>query len=146
MTHADIRFLWEALNVFIKYVADNDIKNHYLNYGLKKNGIILEKEFKLIQESTSQRLIELERKAIELGNAKLSDSTERTDSTPYLLGYVELTEEEKVEHTVLAQEFNTFLQTKNDTKLYMLKFSVEEMKKLPLTWQMSNILANFVEE
>ena len=146
MTHAEVKGLWEGLNILIQYIAKNEIKNTYLSYGLKKNARILEKATKLIQESTNPELIELEKKAYTAGEhlqEGLSDEA-KANSNPYPLGFQTLTEEERAQHAELAKEYNEFLQKESDVKLYMLEF--KEVQNTEMEWQPSSILENFIKD
>lgn len=144
MTHGMTKNLYEGLNTLIKYLIDNEIKSQYLHYGLKRNLRILEKEIKLIQESTSERLVELERKIYSFREDILKEEPTTPSALLYSISFNKLTEEEKDEHKNLVDEYNKFLLKDNEVKLYLLQ--KDEVKHLPLVWYMSDILDNFLVE
>jgi len=142
MKHIEVKNLWEGLNILVEYISKNKIKNTYLNYGLKKNARILERATKLIQDSISEELIALEKKAYSAGEDLVKDLEDKTNA--YQLGFATLTEEEKELHTTLAKEYNEFLQKESDVTLYML--DLEEVKHTEMEFQPSSILENFIKE
>ena len=144
MTHGITKGLYEGLITLIQYLADNDIKSQYLNYGLKRNLKLLDREVKLIQESTSERLIELEKKVYAFKDEILLSDKETPASLLYSLGFNKLSEEEKTEHQGLVEEYNKFLLKETEISLYLL--DPEDLKELPLPWAISNILDNFLKE
>lgn len=142
MTHLEVKNLWEGLNILVDYIATNKIKNTYLNYGIKKNVRILEKAVSLIQESISEELIALEKKAYAAGAELAKESQEATDI--YQLGFATLTEDEKALHASLAKEYREFLQKESDVKLYML--DLKEVQETKMEWQPASILENFIKD
>lgn len=152
MNHLKVKQLNYLVELLINYCVEKKITNLTLNYALKKNQRILGEAVKSIDDSVSQELKDLEKKAFDLGGDKIKTTVEAEKDlaeeqktkfeNQFSTGFELLTDEEKARHKELADEFNEFMKEENDTQLYMIDFA--KIEDIPIEYQYLDILENFI--
>jgi hypothetical protein len=113
---------------------------------LNKIEKILTDEIKLIDDSVSVELKEIEKKAFELANAKLVEMTEEEKTNinnVFMIGYMELTNEDKERHAVLYTEYVKFLEMESDIKVNNVNMAL--CPNVELNYDAVSILRNFIQ-
>ena len=146
MKYSEVQRLGRDFEVLKGIVRESKIVNTYFNMELNKIEKILTREIKLIDDSVSADLKEIEKKAFEIANEKLVDMTEEEKTNlnnVFMIGYKELTEADKEKHAVLYAEYIKFLEMESDIKVNNINMSL--CPNVELNYDAVAILSNFIQ-